>query len=64
MNHIVSWWKSHGTKILGTTTSVLAGAIVIPDLIPLHMRPYAEFANLLLGIATVKRGFTNTRNTP
>lgn len=53
-------WVDHGTKILGTTTAILSGLIAIPDLVPAGHVKYWAAANVVLGVITVKRGFTNS----
>lgn len=57
-------WADDGTKILGTAAAIVAGIVVIPDLIPLAQLPYWKAANVVLGVLTIQRGYTNTRNTP
>jgi hypothetical protein len=57
-------WTEDGTKILGSAAAIVAGIVVIPDLIPLAHLPYWKAANVALGVLTVQRGYTNTRNTP
>jgi hypothetical protein len=58
---ITDVWPDHGTKILGFLASAVATALLIEGLIPdAHMK-YWLFANALLGGATVRRGFTNTK---
>lgn len=64
MNFIRSFWKSHGTKILGFLTTVVAGLPLIEGLIPPAHKPYWGAANLILGALTIQRGVTNTRNNP
>ncbi len=62
MKALSRWWKAHGTKLLGAAATIVAGALVTPDLVPVKYVPYLHFANLLLGAVTVKRGFTNSKN--
>lgn len=60
MNSIISFWDSHGTKLLGAAATIVSTALIIPDLIPdAHMK-YWLFANALFGGVTVKRGFDNS----
>jgi hypothetical protein len=53
------WWDSHGTRILGSLSSIVAGLILIPNLIPEAHQPYWAAANLVLGVITVGRGQSN-----
>lgn len=53
------WWDSHGTRILGSLSSIVAGLILIPKLIPEDHAPYWAAANLVLGVLTVGRGQSN-----
>jgi hypothetical protein len=55
----MKWWRSHGTGILGFASSFCAGAVLIPDLIPVAHRPYWAAANLALGLLTIRRANTN-----
>lgn len=55
------WWGSHGTRILGTAASFVAGAVLIPDLVPQEQKPYWAAANLALGLLTFQRGNTNAK---
>lgn len=59
---VCSFWENHGTKLLGTAATIVATALIIPELIPAAHMKYWLFANALLGGATVKRGFTNGKN--
>lgn len=58
---IIALWRRHGTKLLGYATSIVAAALLVPNLIPEAHMPYWLFVNLLLGGTTVKRGHTNTQ---
>jgi hypothetical protein len=58
---VIAYWRSHGTKLLGTAATVVSSALLVPDLIPPEHMKYWLFANALLGGFTVKRGFTNTK---
>ncbi len=60
MNIIVSYWKDHGTKILGTLSTIVAGLSVIPNLISAQHQPYWTAASVVLGALTVQRGFSNS----
>lgn len=60
----MKYWKEHGTKILGTAQTIVAGFITIPGLITAENLPYWGAANVVLAALTINRGFTNTRNTP
>ena len=53
------WWDSHGTRILGSLASIVAGLVLIPDLIPVEQKPYWAAANLVLGVLTFGRGQGN-----
>lgn len=63
---IKTWWAGHGTKILGATASLVGlaqeviGAIQAAD--PKHAAIWALV--IALGVATFKRGFTNSRAKP
>lgn len=63
---ITTYWKAHGTKLLGLATGFAAFAQVCADDIlhvtPEGYRPFAHMAIMALAAATVKRGFTNTAN--
>ena len=54
-------WTNHGTKVLGSLTSIIAGFIAIPDFIPQNHVKYWAAANVVLSVMTVKRGYTNSR---
>lgn len=62
------WWDDHGTKILGTLTTILGVASAsLPTLQPIMSQPIYLITQFFLGIVvaafgagTVKRGFTNT----
>lgn len=60
MNTIIGWWTGHGTKILGTVASIVAGLLLVPDLIPKGQVRWWQAASIVLGVLTVKRGFTNS----
>jgi len=60
----IKQWHGHGTKILGSSTSIVSGFLVIPDLISQPHVKYWAAANVVLGVFTVGRGYTNTKTTP
>ncbi len=62
MRTITRYWRSHGTKILGFLTTVVAGLPMIEGLIDAADKPYWSAANLILGALTIQRGVTNSRN--
>jgi hypothetical protein len=61
MKFVLRWWDSHGTGILGFLASFCAGAVLIPDLIPVEHKPYWAAANLALGLLTMNRSNTNRK---
>jgi hypothetical protein len=61
LQQIIEYWRSHGTKLIGGAATVVASALLVPDLIPPEQMKYWLFANALLGGFTVKRGFTNSK---
>jgi hypothetical protein len=64
MNAFIAAWTQHGTKILGTLQTIVAGLVTIPSLIHAEHLPYWGAANIILGALTINRGFTNSRNAP
>lgn len=64
MKALIAFWQGHGTKLLGTLQTIVAGLITIPGLIEAADLPYWGAANVILAALTINRGFTNTRNTP
>lgn len=60
----MKFWTDHGTKILGALATFVSTALLIDGLIPDPHMKYWLFANALLGGATVRRGFTNSKETP
>lgn len=64
LSTLVGWWKSHGTKILGTANSIILALIAVPKLIPPDSLPYWAGAGAVLGVLTFKRGFTNSTQGP
>lgn len=61
MDKVIAIWNEHGTKILGTLAGIVAGLITVPNLIPSEHVPYWSAANIVLGVMTVNRGFTNSK---
>jgi hypothetical protein len=63
-----AYWHSHGTKVLGTITTVMGAmqtAIVTGLMeVPKGYKNAVALIVIGLGAATVRRGFTNTKNTP
>lgn len=57
----IRWWTDHGTKILGAVGTAIPGLIAINDLIPPEQVKYWLAADLLIGVFTFGRGFTNTK---
>lgn len=59
----MSWWKSHGTKILGVVVALIGAAGECLQLIqtvdPKHAALWAMV--ITLGGAVLKRGFTNSQ---
>ena len=53
-------WAEDGTKILGTTAAIVAGLVLIPDLIPDAHLPWWKAVNVVLGVLTLQRGYANT----
>lgn len=65
MKALLDYWDSHGTKILGSTAAVVATLLAAPALIPAGAVFKAlQIANIVLGVLTVKRGFTNSQEKP
>jgi len=66
MSTLSDFWKDHGTKALGTATTVVSGLLTLnqamPGIIPDQYQPYLMALGLVLGAGTVKRGFTNSAN--
>lgn len=58
---IIDFWIAHGTKVLGAAQGIVAGLITVQGLIPPEHIPYWSAANIVLGVLTVQRGFTNSR---
>lgn len=55
------YWKAHGTKILGAVQATIPSLLSIDGLIPAGHVKWWMAAQVLLGLATVIRGFTNTK---
>jgi hypothetical protein len=62
MKFAIRWWTGHGTKILGAIGTAIPGLIAIEGLISQPNVKYWLAADLLIGVFTFGRGFTNTRN--
>ncbi len=62
MKILLRWWRGHGTKILGAFGTAIPGLIAIEGLIPTGDVKYWLATDLLIGVFTFGRGFTNTRN--
>lgn len=60
LGQLVRWWRSHGTRILGSSVVIVAGWLAIPNLIPEEQRPYWGGLNVVLGVLTYRRGKTNS----
>ena len=54
-----SLWGSHGTRILGTITTIVSGLLLIPELIEPGVVKYWHALNVILGALTVGRGYSN-----
>jgi hypothetical protein len=65
MKALLDYWDSHGTKILGSAAAVVAALLATPDLVPPGaIAKTLQVANIVLGVLTVKRGFTNSQEKP
>lgn len=60
---IVQQWHDHGTKYLATAATV-CGAIQASAVFSSKQQAWLGLASTLLGLATFKRGFTNSANAP
>lgn len=58
---IVSWWRGHGTKALGTVAAIIPGLLGIEGLIAAEHTKYWLAAGVVVGALTVQRGFTNSK---
>lgn len=58
---MLALYAEHGTKILGTAAAIIASLLVIEGLIPADQVKWWQAANAVLGVLTVRRGFTNSR---
>lgn len=54
-------WRDHGTKLLGTASTILPGLIAIDGLLP-GPKKYWLGLGVVLGAFTIQRGFTNSQN--
>lgn len=61
--NIIDLWKEHGTKFIGAAVTVFGAALAVNLFDPQYDK-YLEFGVIVLGGSGIKRGFTNTRNTP
>lgn len=73
---MIAWlriaYRNHATKVLGAlaalngmATALLAVLSASPDvrfLLPPRQFAYLAITNAVIGVFTIKRGFTNTRN--
>jgi hypothetical protein len=65
MKALIDYWDSHGTKVLGTSAAVVAALLAAPALITsVTVIKVLQVANIVLGVLTVKRGFTNSQEKP
>lgn len=58
---LIAQWSAHGTKWLGTAAAIVASLLLVPELIPVAQVKWWQAANAVLGVLTVRRGFTNSR---
>lgn len=63
MSELIDFYHLHGTKVLGTLQAIIAGLLTIPNLFPPTAVPYVTAVSVVLGVLTVRRGFTNTAAT-
>lgn len=62
MKALLDYYDSHGTKILGTTAAIVAALLAAPALLPAGaVVKTLQVLNIVLGVLTVKRGFTNSQ---
>jgi hypothetical protein len=59
MKELIAFYEAHGTKVLGTVATIVAGLVIVPDLIPVAHVKWWHAANVVLGALTIKRGFYN-----
>lgn len=62
----MNFWDKHGTKILGYLAAFVAGvqgaaAVMTPPPFPPLVSVLLAGVNVTLGVATVKRGYTNAK---
>ena len=55
---VTTAWKRHGTKALGTAQAILSSLAAIPDLFGKSLK-YVLAVSAVLGVLTLRRGFTN-----
>lgn len=61
MKALLDYWDQHGTKVLGSAAAIVAALLAAPALIPVGAAvKVLQIANIVLGVLTVKRGFTNS----
>lgn len=61
-----AFWDEHGTKILGYLAAFVAGvqgaaAVMTPSPFPPLVVVLLSGLNVMLGVATIKRGYTNDK---
>lgn len=65
-NALASFWKLHGTKVLGTAATIVAGAqagaLVLDDMLAPGTHKILAALNAALGVWTIKRGFSNSKS--
>lgn len=59
LTFLASWWRGHGTKILGSAGTAIPALLAIDGLIPKDREKYWLAAAVLIGMFTIGRGFTN-----
>lgn len=62
MKWLIDYWTSHGTKALGTVASIISALLLVPDFVPKEQTKWWLATSAVLGVLTIKRGFTNTSN--
>lgn len=70
MDRLIQYWEDNGTKILGTAAAMFAafvGALAVqtanpgsPVLVTPTQFAWLSIGNVVIGVWTAKRGFTNT----
>jgi hypothetical protein len=65
MKALLDYYRDHGTKVLGTSAAIVAALLAAPALITsVTAIKVLQIANIVLGVLTVKRGFTNSQEKP